>query len=125
MNDRIELEEALQSKQEKLEEIESELDEVTEKMDNFEIDPYDFEDRYQDMINDCYGDVNLGGMSWSADYVLRELDPTMYKCGLLDYVDSIDKEDVEKYKELMEEQEELEKSKEKIEEEIEEIEQEL
>jgi hypothetical protein len=44
---------------------------------------------YDEMLDDCEGPVNLCGMTYSASHVLREVDPTAYRCGFNDYVDSL------------------------------------
>lgn len=105
----------------------SELENKQKKSDNFELDPYDYEDQYCDMLNEVYGDAEIAGMKISTDYALRELDPTAYRCGLIDYVDSLElnKEDDKNYKELQEEIETLESEIDDIKEQIDDLESEL
>jgi|GEM_PF-5322875 len=56
-----------------------------------ESDPDDFIEQYNDMLDETYGDF----MDMNASYILKECDPTVYRCGLLDYVDSYREEKYE------------------------------
>ena len=49
---------------------------------------------YGEMLDDCEGPVELCGMTYSASYVLREIDPVAYRCGFNDYVDSLTDDDI-------------------------------
>ena len=49
---------------------------------------------YEEMLDDCEGPVELCGMTYSASYVLKEIDPTAYRCGFNDYVDSLTDDDI-------------------------------
>ena len=49
---------------------------------------------YDEMLDDCEGPVELCGMTYSASHVLREVDPTAYRCGFNDYVDSLTDDDI-------------------------------
>ncbi len=52
------------------------------------------EEMYDEMLDDCEGPVTLCGMTYSASQVLREVDPTAYRCGFNDYVDSLTQDDI-------------------------------
>lgn len=54
-----------------------------------EVDPEDYTDQYDEMLDELY-EVNIAGYSFSTAYALKELDPIAYRCGLLDYVDSLE-----------------------------------
>jgi hypothetical protein len=49
---------------------------------------------YEEMLDDCEGPVELCGITYSASHVLREVDPTAYRCGFNDYVDSLTDDDI-------------------------------
>lgn len=51
---------------------------------------------YADMLRECYGDVNVAGLNYDMARVLADVDPTAYRCGYLDYLDSegIDSDDL-------------------------------
>ena len=81
-----------------------ELDEKRDAIENFEIDPDEKEDRYNNMLDECYPEV----FGIQPSRILLECDPTAYRCGLVDYVDNLDESDEEEYQELEEEISELE-----------------
>jgi hypothetical protein len=63
-------------------------------MSRFEvISESEAEERYEDIL-DCDGPLTLGGMSYARSYVLREVDPTAYECGFLDFVDSLSEDGI-------------------------------
>ena len=80
------------------------------------------EDEYDSHLDECYGDVDVCGSTYSASYALKELDPTAYRCGKSDYDSEKDLDDVPEYVTLTEELEELEEQETDLEEEIEELE---
>ena len=47
------------------------------------------ENNYDDMIDDCTGEIAIGNITFNASYVLEKLDPIAYNCGLGDYIDSV------------------------------------
>lgn len=44
---------------------------------------------YDDMLDDCYGDVTICGISYSASLALKRTDNIAYRCGFDDYVDAV------------------------------------
>lgn len=50
----------------------------------------DLQTRYDEMLDDCYSLSSVGGpfACMSASSVLKEVDPTAYRCGMNDYEDS-------------------------------------
>jgi DNA repair exonuclease SbcCD ATPase subunit len=93
--------------QEKIDSKKAEIKAKQDEIDSFEINPDDFENEYCEMLN-CDGPIKVAGLTFEADQIIRELDPTAYRCGLNDYVDGIDKADCKAYQELEEELEALE-----------------
>ena len=51
------------------------------------IDESDAEAQYDDMLDELYP-VQIGGMSFCASRVLKELDPIAYNCGFSDWLDA-------------------------------------
>jgi hypothetical protein len=49
---------------------------------------------FNEMLDDCEGPVELCGSTYSASYVLQEIDPVAYRCGFNDYVDSLTDDDI-------------------------------
>lgn len=56
-------------------------------MEHFEVDPDDYIDGYNQMLDEVYG-AFMG--SYSASYVLKCVDETAWRCGLSDYVDALE-----------------------------------
>lgn len=73
----------------------------------FELNPDDYVDEFDDML-DSQGDVVIGGLRYSPSHVLKNIDETAYRCGLLDYVDGINTASHQDYIKLVEELENLE-----------------
>jgi predicted ribosome quality control (RQC) complex YloA/Tae2 family protein len=103
----------------KLEELKAAIVEKKREIDTFELDVDDYEDQYCECLDE-EGPVKVAGLTFDVSTIIRELDPTAYRCGLNDYVDSIEKEETEEYKKLEEELEELESELSDIKEELEE-----
>lgn len=112
-----------QELQEKLEELEEKREELEEKIKWFELDPDDYRDQYNDMLDE-FGPVEIGNLTFYPSKIVEELDPTAYRCGLNDYVDSRDISEDEEFQKMKEELEELEDEISDIESEIEELEEE-
>lgn len=107
------------------EEIQNQLDalqaqaaEKRKEIAHFEIDLDDKEDEYRDMLDETI-EPFMG--QYNAAQVLEEVDPTAYRCGLIDYVDGLDKESEPAYKELEEELEAIEDEISDIEDQLEEL----
>ncbi len=50
-------------------------------------EPIDAEEQYEQMLNDCYEPVKVGSScQWNAGYVMKELDPVSFRCGVSDYL---------------------------------------
>lgn len=45
------------------------------------------EDFYDDLLNECYGDIVLGNLTFSPAEIIKTLDPIAYRCGLADFED--------------------------------------
>lgn len=97
--------------------LKTELDEVREKLDSFELSPDDFIDDYEVMLDELYGSF----MGYAASTILYEVDPTAYRCGLNDYVDGLDLDNSDAYCALQDREGEIESAIEFLEEEEEEI----
>ncbi len=96
---KTELEKAIELKQ-------AEITAKEKEIDNFELDNDDYEEQYKEAI-DSEGPVKVAGIQFDPSRILEEMDSTAYRCGLNDYVDSLEKEEDPKYKELGEELETL------------------
>lgn len=49
----------------------------------------DLREQYDDMLDEVYGEVKLGNLTFSPSRIIRELDETAYRIGLYEYEDSL------------------------------------
>lgn len=89
-------------KAELIESVKEELVEIQTLIDNFKIDPWDYEGNYKDYL-DSDGDVIVAGVSFAASRILEELNYEEYSEGLKEYAMRVNKEDDEDYARLVEE----------------------
>jgi len=101
--------------------LQSDLEGKTKNRDNIEVNPDEFEDHFCEILDDLEGEF----MGMSASYILKECDPTAFRCGLIDYCDCVDVEQLPEYQEAQEEIEEVESQIEDLELTIEELEEEI
>lgn len=45
-------------------------------------------DRFEEDLNDCYGDIDVCGMKYEPARVLKLVDPTAYRYAFLDFIDA-------------------------------------
>lgn len=45
---------------------------------------------YAEMLDELYSTVSICGYEYSASHALKELDPIAYRCGMVDYYDSLE-----------------------------------
>ena len=48
---------------------------------------YELEQMYDEFLDECYPTVNVCGYDFDPSRALKELDPTAYRCGFLDWCD--------------------------------------
>ena len=110
----------------KAQQIEAKIAELTAQakalqaqIDSFELDPDDYVEQYEEMLDEVHGDF----LGMNASYILKEMDPVAYRCALLDYLDGLDQDDEkmenDDYAEWMEELEEIKSKIEELEDELE------
>lgn len=76
--------------------IEAQLDRLAKKLDftihqllwENGVRELDVDQSYDDMLDDVYPMVEVCGASYFPSSTLKELDPTAYRCGRSDYMDS-------------------------------------
>jgi hypothetical protein len=54
------------------------------------ITEYDAYKQYDEMLDECYGETKIAGYSYQTSRVLKEVDPTAYRCGFFNWLDSAD-----------------------------------
>jgi hypothetical protein len=92
---------------ERVEFLEREIEKLRNQIENFELDSDDYEEQFDEFLDE-QGEVKIGSLGYYPSEILKKCDPIAYSCGLNEFVDSIDIEDTEEYKNLVEELEELE-----------------
>ena len=50
---------------------------------------YEFEQAYQEMLDDVYGTVEVAGMTYDTSVLLKNADPVAYRVGMADYADAL------------------------------------
>jgi predicted nucleic acid-binding Zn-ribbon protein len=94
-----------------------------EKQQNqIELDPDDYEDQFDESLDESIPEIEIGFLTYSPSHVLKNVDPTAYRCSLNDFVDSLDVEDSDEYEALQEEIDQLQSDIEDLENEIEDLE---
>lgn len=103
-----------------LEELQAELNSKQHSLDNFayEADESEF-DIY---LNDLYGTVEVAGYTMDTSTVLKECDPTAYRCEMANYEANYNLDSSDEYNELKEEVEDLENQISDLESEIQDLE---
>lgn len=76
-----------------------------EEIEKYEVDPYDLEEDYCAFLDE--EQVHIGSLTYEPSDVLKAVDPTAYRCGLIDYADSVDRADTQGFKYLLEELDEI------------------
>lgn len=88
-----------------IEAIEAAISDIETAVENYKEDTYNFVESYDELLNEMSEDeIKVGGLvlACSPAELLKEHDPTAYRCGLIDYIDSIDIEDDPNYKKYAE-----------------------
>ena len=102
--------------------MQSQIADKEKQQEQIELDPDDFADQFDDSLDESIPEIEIGSLTYSPSHVLKNVDPTAYRCSLNDFVDSLDVEDSDEYKALQEEIDQLESDIEDLESEIEDLE---
>jgi hypothetical protein len=46
--------------------------------------PIDEEEAYEDLLNECYGQIDICGMKYDPGYAIKIIDPVAFRCGVSD-----------------------------------------
>ena len=66
------------------------IDEMLEARIKEELTPIHIEDYYTAALDDIYPVVQICGLTFSPSQIVKELDPTAFRCGMQDYLDGDD-----------------------------------
>lgn len=98
------------TKQELLDAIEvkkAEIDAKQKEIDTFEPDEDEAENAYVEFLDECYEEIKIGYLSWTASQVLKKMDECAFRCGLNDFISNEMEECPERFEGYTELQEEL------------------
>ena len=56
----------------------------------YDLDNSDDKAMYDEMLNEVSGEIKVGCLTFDASRIVEKLDPTAYRCGFDDYVDSLE-----------------------------------
>lgn len=87
-----------------------------------ELDPDDYVTQFDESLDESIPEIEIGSLTYPPSHVLKNVDPTAYRCSLNDFVDSLDVEDSDEYKALQDEIDQLKSDIEDLESEIEDLE---
>ncbi|MCT7478222.1 gas vesicle protein GvpG, partial [Escherichia coli] len=61
--------------------LKKQIADLENKIDNFEIDEDKYDENYDDWLDEIYGEIMIGNISFLPSRILKELDPIAYRCG--------------------------------------------
>lgn len=56
---------------------------------------WEIEEGYDEMLDEAYGEVQIGSYTYTTSMALKNVDPIAYRIGLHEYADSLENEDVD------------------------------
>lgn len=116
------LRDEVEMKEQEIRKMQALIADKEKQQEQIEFDPDDYEDQFDDMLDESIPEIDIGGLTYSPSHVLKNVDPVAYRCGLNDFIDSFDVEDSDEYKELQEEIDQLQSDIEDLESDIEDLE---
>ena len=62
---------------------------VIEHLLETKLEPIDGEELFEEILDECYPEIAIGCCTFSPSQVMKELDPTAFRCGVIDELDSL------------------------------------
>ena len=112
----------VEMKEQEIRKMQAMIADKEKQQDQIELNPDEYEDQFDDMLDESILEIEIGRLTYSPSHVLKNVDPTAYRCSLNDFVDSFDVEDSDEYKALQDEIDQLQSDIEDLENEIEDLE---
>ena len=112
----------VEMKEHEIRKMQSQIADKEKQQGQIELDPYDYEDQFDESLDDSIPEIEIGCLTYSPSHVLKNIDPTAYRCSLNDFIDSLDVEDSDEYKALQSEIDQLQSDIEDLENDIEDLE---
>ena len=103
--------------------IEDKQGEIATAQSNVETFEYTCDDaQFDDFLDDVEQSVYICGIEFYPSDILKNCDPTAYRCGKSDYESNFDLENCEEYRDMLDKLEDLESELEDLESELEDLE---
>ena len=115
----------VEMKEQEIRKMQAQIADKEKQQEQIELDPDDYEDQFDESLDDSIPEIEIGCLTYSPAHVLKNVDPIAYRCGLNDFIDSLDVEDSDEYKALQTEIDQLQSDSEDLESEIEDLESEI
>jgi hypothetical protein len=58
------------------------------------ISEHEAHERYDDMLDDCFGDVKILNMLYYTSRALKDVDPIAYRCGFSEYTATLEEDNI-------------------------------
>lgn len=62
--------------------------------DEVTLDDPNFKEAFDEFLDETFGVVNVAGLEYNTSEVFREVDPVAYRSAFLDWIDSLEDEDI-------------------------------
>ena len=113
----------VEMKEQEIRKMRSMISAKEKQQDQIEFDPEDYEEQFDELLDESIPEIEIGNLTYSPSYVLKNVDPVAYRCSLNDFVDSLDVEkESDEYEALQNEIDQLQSDIEDLENEIEDLE---
>ena len=112
----------VEMKEQEIRKMQSQIADKEKQQSQIELDPDDYVTKFDESLDESIPEIEIGCLTYSPSHVLKNVDPTAYRCSLNDFVDSLDVEDSDEYKALQDEIDQLQSDIEDLENEIEDLE---
>ena len=97
----------VEMKEHEIRKMQSQIADKEKQQEQIELDPDDYEYQFDESLDDSIPEIEICCLTYSPSHVLKNVDPTAYRCGLNDFIDSLDIEDSDEYKALQAEIDQL------------------
>ena len=113
----------VEMKEQEIRKMQAMIADKEKQQEQIELDPDDYEDQFDESLDDSIPEIEIGCLTYSPSHVLKNVDPVAYRCSLNDFVDSqFDASETDEYKALQDEIDQLQSDIEDLENEIEDLE---
>ncbi len=119
------LQSQIDSIESKLSALRLHVSDLESQQGKIELDPDNYEDQFDESLDESIPEIEIGCLTYSPSHVLKNVDPTAYRCSLNDFVDSLDVEDSDEYKYLQEEIDDIQDEIDRLQYDIEDLESEI